>query len=36
MREIEQPSSGEPWSGDTELATVVAAALQTSYPCDTY
>ena len=36
MREIEQPSSGEPWAGDTELATVVAAALQTSYPCDTY
>jgi len=36
MREIEQPSSGEAWSGETELATVVAAALQTSYPCDTY
>lgn len=36
MREINQPSSGEPWPADTQLATVVAAALQTSYPCETY
>ena len=36
MREINQPASGEPWAGDTQLATVVAAALQTSYPCETY
>jgi hypothetical protein len=36
MREINQPASGEPWAGDTQLATVVAAALQTNYPCETY
>lgn len=36
MREINQPASGEPWPGDTQVATVVAAALQTSYPCETY
>ena len=36
MREINQPARGEPWPGDTQLATVVAAALQTSYPCETY
>lgn len=36
MREINQPASGEAWPGDTQLATVVAAALQTSYPCETY
>ena len=36
MREINQPSSGEPWPADTQLATVVAEALQTSYPCETY
>jgi hypothetical protein len=36
MREINQPARGEPWPADTQLATVVAAALQTSYPCETY
>ena len=36
MREINQPASGEPWPGDTQVATVVAAALQASYPCETY
>jgi hypothetical protein len=36
MREINQPADGQPWPGDTQLATVVAAALQTSYPCETY
>ena len=36
MREINQPASGEPWPGDTQVATVVAAGLQTSYPCETY
>ncbi|MBK1668614.1 hypothetical protein CKO28_11290 [Rhodovibrio sodomensis] len=36
MREINQPARGEPWPGDTQLATVVAAALQSSYPCETY
>jgi len=36
MREIEQPASGEPWPGDTQLATVVAVALQSNYPCETY
>ncbi len=36
MREINQPASGEPWPADTQLATVVATALQTSYPCETY
>jgi hypothetical protein len=36
MQEINQPASGRPWPGDTELATVVATALQNSYPCETY
>jgi hypothetical protein len=36
LREINRPSSGEPWPADTELATVVAKALQTRYPCETY
>lgn len=36
MREINRPANGEPWPADTQLATVVAAALQTSYPCETY
>jgi hypothetical protein len=36
MREINQPTRGEPWPGDTQLASVVAAALQNAYPCETY
>ncbi|MBK1697964.1 hypothetical protein [Rhodovibrio salinarum] len=36
MREINQPADGQPWPGDTQLATVVAAALQNAYPCETY
>jgi len=36
LREIEQPSSGEAWSADTQLSTVVAVALQEAFPCTTY
>lgn len=35
-RELDDPSSGEPWAADTQMSTVVAVALQQAYPCRTY
>lgn len=36
LNEINNPSSGERWAGDTQLSTVVAVALQQAYPCETF
>lgn len=34
--EISEPSTGEPWPGDIQMARLATLALQAEFPCESY